>query len=416
MNPSGREAPSPHTPPLHTVQAWSPHDTVVDNDTVRPTDRPVEEAHGLATRLVHAGETWQPHNAVTTPVFDTASFIMPDLATHDAAVASMSAGPYYTRGYNPTVDALERKLAAVEMAEAALAFNNGMAAITTTLLALLRDGWHVVASDELFVATHRWLAEDLAGLGGQCTFANFDDLETVARAIRPNTRALFFEEFTNPKLRVLDLTSLIELGHDRGLVVVVDNTLASPVLLQPLGHGADLVLHSATKYLAGHGRVLAGAVAGRKSLLAPIRELCRRLGTAATPHNAAGVLDGMKTLQLRMQRQSASALHLANLARAHPATSEVYYPGLPGGHGHRVATLLTGGIYGGMFSFTLSEPNRKAAVYDAFEVITRATSLGDVASLVDSYESPDLLRISVGIEEPRDLAADLTHALDRALG
>ncbi|HEX4356347.1 MAG TPA: PLP-dependent transferase [Pseudonocardia sp.] len=370
---------------------------------------------GFATKLVHAGETDNPLGSVTTPVFDTASFAMPDLAAHDRAVHDMTGVPYYTRGYNPTVHALETKLAAVESAEAALAFNSGMAAITTTLLALASGGGHIVASEELFVATAKWLAEDIRALGADCTFADFTDLAQVHKAIRPDTRVLFFEEFTNPTLRVLDLEALIRLGHDRGLAVVVDNTFASPALLRPTEHGADLVVHSATKYLSGHGRVLAGSVAGRADVIEPIGELRRRLGTGVTPHNAAGVLDGMKTLELRVDRQSASALTLAALAAEHPATGVVHYPGLPGSHGHDIATRLTGGRYGGMFSFTLRHPHRKAAVYNAFEVIIRATSLGDVASLVDSFDSPDLLRISVGIEDPADLTADLTAALDRGV-
>jgi len=296
---------------------------------------------GFATKLVHAGETDNPLGSVTTPVFDTASFTMPDLAAHDRAVDDMTGVPYYTRGYNPTVHALETKLAAVESAEAALAFNSGMAAITTTLLALARGGGHIVASDELFVATATWLAEDVRALGAECTFANLTDLADVRRALRPNTRVLFFEEFTNPTLRVLDLEALIQLGRDRGVTVVVDNTFASPALLRPTEHGADLVVHSATKYLAGHGRVLAGAVAGRADLVADIGELRRRLGTGVTPHNAAGVLDGMKTLELRMDRQSSSALALATLAAEHPATRTVHYPGLPGSHGVGTRSLLT---------------------------------------------------------------------------
>jgi cystathionine beta-lyase/cystathionine gamma-synthase len=370
----------------------------------------------LATQLVHAGEARKPYEPVTIPIYETAAFTMPDLAAHDAAAAAMSDGPYYTRGYNPTVDALEHKLAAVEGADAALAFGSGMSAITTTLLALLRGGGHVVASDELFVATHRWLADDLPELGAACTFADFTDPDTVRRAIRPETRALFFEEFTNPTLRVLDLPRLIEVGRDGGLITVVDNTLASPMVLRPATLGAELVVHSATKYLAGHGRVLAGAVAGRRELIEVIRELRRRLGTVAPPHTAAAVLDGMKTLHLRVPRQSASAAVLAGLAAAHPATASVYYPGLPGNQGHPVAASLTGGLYGGVFSFTLADPSRKDLVYNAFRLITRATSLGDVASLVDSYDAPDLLRVSVGVEDPADLAADLACALDRAIG
>jgi len=369
---------------------------------------------GFATRLVHSGEERHPFGSITTPVFDTASFVMPDFAAHSRAVRDMSGLPYYTRGYNPTVEALEGKLASIESAEAALAFSSGMGAITTTLLTLLRGGGHVVASDELFVATATWLAEDVGAFGGACTFVDFTDLAAVERAIRADTRALFFEELTNPTLQVLDLAKLVALGHARGVAVVVDNTFASPALLRPAEFGADLVVHSATKYLSGHGRVLAGTVAGRVEQIEEIREMRRRIGTGATPHNAAAVLDGMKTLQLRVERQCGSALHLAAVADAHPATGLVHYPGLPNHPGHALAARLTGGRFGGMFSFTLRRPERKSSVYDAFAVITRATSLGDVASLVDSFDSPDLLRVSVGIEDVADLTADLTAALDQA--
>jgi len=369
---------------------------------------------GFATRLVHSGEERHPFGSITTPIFDTASFVMPDFAAHSRAVRDMSGLPYYTRGYNPTVEALESKLASIESAEAALAFSSGMGAITTTLLTLLRGGGHVVASDELFVATTTWLADDVSAFGGACTFVDFTDLAAVERAIRADTRALFFEELTNPTLRVLDLAKLVALGHAHGVAVVVDNTFASPALLRPTEFGADLVVHSATKYLSGHGRVLAGTVAGRVEQIEEIREMRRRIGTGATPHNAAAVLDGMKTLQLRVERQCSSALHLAAVAAAHPATGQVHYPGLPNHPGHPLAARLTGGRFGGMFSFTLRRPERKSSVYDAFAVITRATSLGDVASLVDSFDSPDLLRVSVGIEDVADLTADLTAALDQA--
>lgn len=371
---------------------------------------------GFETLLAHAGEQDPILGAIATPVFDTASFALADFEAHEHVASHIDSTPYYTRGYNPTVARLEEKLAAVEGGQAALAFNNGMAAISTTVLTLLRDGGHIVVSDRVFATSELWFGEDLPAFGLEVTFADFTDLDSVRGAIQPNTRALFFEEFTNPELKVLDLPALVHLGHNLGLTVIVDNTFASPALFRPLEHGVDLVIQSATKYMSGHGRVLAGSVSGRAEVIAEVAERRRRMGTNITPHNAAAILEGIKTLDLRVERASKSALTLATLADEHSATSTVNYPGLPSSHDHEMAKQLTKGRFGGMFSFSLADPTRKAAVYDAFKLIVRATSLGDVVSLVDSAEKPDVLRISVGIESVEDLAADMTRALDAALG
>lgn len=371
--------------------------------------------HRLATRLVRAGESEDPGSAVAVPIFDSASFVLENFAHHERVVAAPSTNPYYTRGYNPTEAALETKLASIESAPAALAFNCGMAAISTTLLTLVRNRGHIVASDKLFVTSTRWLKENLATFGAEVSFVDCGDLAQVEAAFRPNTRALFFEEFTNPLLHVLDLEGLIGVAHAHNALAIVDNTFASPALFRPFEFGADLVVHSATKYMAGHGRVLAGSLAGTKSLIEEIAEHRRQMGTSITPHNAAAVLQGLQTLDLRISRASETAHRLAILADDHPATADVNYPGLPENVGHEIATKLTGGRYGGMLSFTLHDQSRKAAVYDAFDLILRATSLGDVVSLVDSVKNPNVLRISVGIEDPDDLSADLEKALNAAL-
>lgn len=370
---------------------------------------------GLATRLVHAGDSHHPGSAVAVPVFDSASFVIESLADHERIEASLSSTPYYSRGYNPTVAALETKLASIESAPAALAFNAGMAAISTTLLTLCRNGGHIIASDKIFSTSTRWLQENFITFGCELSLVDCGDLAQVEAAFRPNTRAVFFEELTNPLLHVLDLEGLIGLAHAHGALAVVDNTFASPALFRPFEFGADLVVHSATKYMSGHGRVLAGALAGTEALIEEIAEARRQMGTIITPHNAAGILQGLQTLDLRVGRASETAHRLALLAVEHAATAEVHYPGLPGNIGHDIATRLAGGRYGGMLSFTLHEPSKKAAVYDAFELIIRATSLGDVASLVDAVDDPDVLRISAGIEDPDDLAADLEKALNAAL-
>lgn len=373
------------------------------------------DEYGLATRLVH-GAGANPLGAVAVPVFDTTSFVMADMAAHKRTVEDPSVHDYYSRIRNPTVAALESTLASIESAPRALAFASGMAAITTALLALGRRGGHLIASDQLFVNTWEWLANDSPDFGCEVTFVDMSDLTALEAAFRPTTRAVFFEAFTNPLLEVLDIEAIVAIAHDHDALAVVDNTFASPVLFRPLEHGADIVIHSATKYLAGHGRVLAGALAGSGPAMDAIAELRRRLGTIITPHNAAAVIEGMSTLELRVDRASATALRLAEFADVHDATVTVNYPGLPSSPWHELACRLTGGHrFGGMLSFALRNPERKAAVYDAFTQFVRATSLGDVVSLVDSIDHPDVLRLSVGIESPDDLLTDLEKGLNAAM-
>jgi len=369
----------------------------------------------LATRLVHAGEDDYALGAIAPPVFETASFRLENFAARSRVTELPSNTTFYSGISNPTVAALEVKLAAIESAETALAFNSGMAAITTTILTICRNGGHVIVSDKLFIVTDHWFREDLPALGCEVTVADFLDLSEVERSFQPNTRAVFFEEFTNPQVIALDLDSIIRLAHAHGALAIVDNTYGSPALFRPIEHGADLVLHSATKYMSGHGRYRAGALAGSHDLIAPIAQLRVNMGTIASPHSAAGITEGLRTLDLRVGRASSTALRLAQLADDHEATAAVQYPGLPGSMGHEHAARLTGGRYGGMLSLKLANPTAGAAVYDAFDVIVRATSLGDGVSLVDYWPAQDLFRISTGIEDPDDLAEDLGKALNAAL-
>jgi methionine-gamma-lyase len=369
----------------------------------------------LATRLVHAGEDDYPLGAVAPPIFETASFRLEDFAARSRVTELPANTTFYSGISNPTVAALEVKLAAIESAGAALAFNSGMAAITTAVLAICRNGGHIIVSDKLFVVTDNWFREDLPALGCEVTVVDFLDLSKVERSFRPNTRAVFFEEFTNPEVIALDLESIIHLAHLNGALAIVDNTYGSPALFRPIEYGADLVLHSATKYMSGHGRFRAGALAASRDLIAPIAQQRVNMGTIASPHSAAGIIEGLRTLDLRVGRASSTALRLAQLADDHLATAAVQYPGLPGSVGHEHATRLTRGRYGGMFSFKLANPAARAAVYDAFDVIVRATSLGDSVSLVDYWPAQDLFRISTGIEDPDDLADDLERALAAGL-
>jgi methionine-gamma-lyase len=313
------------------------------------------------------------------------------------------------------VRCLELKLADLEGAENAIAFNSGMAAVSTTLLTLTERGGHVVASDRVYEVTHRFMSEDLPAAGASVTFVDTGDPDAVEAAIRPETRLIYAEPFSNPHLRVTDPRPLAEIAHRHGLPLVMDNTFLSPALLRPLEFGADLVIHSATKYLSGNGQVQGGIVAGPSRRITPIRERMIRLGTVMQPFAAWILLAGIHTLPLRMERHSHNAYHLARLLEAHPAVETVHYPGLYSDAGYAIAAALVGAgddRFGGMLSFSLSG-NRIALgrFIDALELCTIAVSLGDASTLVWPWPDGTLIRMSVGLEDFADLAADLRRAL-----
>lgn len=371
---------------------------------------------GFDTRLIHAGEVGNAHGAVATPIVESASFTVDSMEHWDEVAQHPSTRPAYARGYNPTVGALEEKLAALEGCERGLAFGSGMSAIATLLMYLLRGGGHLVASQDVFPTTRLLLREDLPALGIEVSQVDFTDPAVLEATIRENTRVVFLEVFTNPELKVHDLAALSAICRARGVLLVVDNTFLSPYLLRPVEQGADIVVHSTTKYIAGHGRVLGGAVLGSDELLAPVAEFRRRIGTISTPHNASATLDGVKTLAVRMDRQCATAHQLAHEITGHPAVRAVNYPGLPDNPDHALAASLVGDRFGGVFSFALHDMGAaRANVFDAFELISRATSLGDVVTLVDYFKDHDLLRIAVGLEDVDDLRADVLRALDGAI-
>jgi cystathionine beta-lyase/cystathionine gamma-synthase len=325
---------------------------------------------------------------------------------------------YAPRG-NPTVRSLELKLADLEGAEAALATASGMAAISATLLHLLAGGGHVVASADVYEQTRNFLCDDLPSHGASSTFVDCGNLAAVEAAITPQTRAIYAEPFSNPMLRVADIAALADLAHRHNLLLVVDNTFLSPALLRPIEHGADLVIHSATKYLSGHGQILGGVVCGKRARIASIQEKALRLGGTMGAYAAWTLLGGIKTLTLRVERQSANADRLARVLAAHPAVAVVHYPGLPAHPGHPIARRLVGegqDRFGGMLSFVLcGGPSAVGPMLDGLELCTLAVSLGDVSTLVWPWADQDLIRLSVGIEDGDDLERDFRQALDRAL-
>jgi cystathionine beta-lyase/cystathionine gamma-synthase len=386
----------------------------------------------LGTLAVHAGEdvTWSVPS-ITTPVFQTTTYRFEDAAAAAAYLDDPSGKWLYSRLENPTVVAAERKVAALEGADAALCFASGMAAISAALLSTLRAGDGLLIADTLYGDATRFCREVLGRFGVRVEVAPLDRLAEAAASASPGTRALYFETPTNPTLRVVDVPAVAEACRRRGLLSILDATFATPVNLRPLGHGVDLVVHSATKYLNGHCDHLAGALAGRAALVDEARKARRILGANLDPAAAYDLLRGMKTLEVRMLRHNETALRLARALEHHPRVSRVHYPLLDSHPDAALARrLLRGG--GGVLSLDVRGGYEAAArVHDALQLFARATSLGGVESLasipvISSHRSatPDelraqgiergTLRLSVGLEDPGDLEADLRQALERA--
>jgi cystathionine beta-lyase/cystathionine gamma-synthase len=373
---------------------------------------------GFSTRCIHAGEAPDPTTgAHGVPLYQNVTYAFETYRQ----VEAMRSGdrPHFTyspRG-NPTVRCLELKIADLEGMETSLALNSGMAVISSVLLTLLAGGGHLVASDQLYDLTSDFLREDLAAMGASATFVDLSEAEAIQDAITPQTRAIYVEPFSNPLLRVADIGVLARIANERDLVLVVDNTFLSPALLQPAALGADIVLHSATKYLSGNGQVQGGVISGPRRLIDPIRSRALRLGTAMSPFAAWLLLAGIHTLPLRMHRHSENASRLANLLAANPAVADVHYPGLSSDPGHALAASLLGPgdlRCGGMIAFTLAAGREAFGPFlDALELCTIAVSLGDSSTLVWPWHCGNLIRVSTGLEDFVDLEADIVQALNR---
>jgi methionine-gamma-lyase len=375
---------------------------------------------GFSTRCIHAGEAPDPTTgAHGVPLYQNVTFAFET----NGQVEAMRSGdrPHFTyspRG-NPTVRCLELKIADLEGTEASVAMSSGMAAISSVLLTLLADGGHLVASDQLYELTSDFLRHDLVALGGSATFVDVSDEAAIRGAITPRTRALYVEPFSNPLLRVADICLLGRIAREIGLVLVVDNTFLSPALLRPAALGADIVLHSATKYLSGNGQVQGGVVSGPKHLIDPIRTRALRLGATMSPFAAWLLLAGIHTLPLRMDRHSQNASRLANVLAAHPAVADVYYPGLSSHPGHALAASLLGPDdlrFGGMIAFALAAGRDAFSPFlDTLELCTIAVSLGDSSTLVWPWHCGNLIRVSTGLEDFVDLEVDFVQALNNVV-
>jgi cystathionine beta-lyase/cystathionine gamma-synthase len=347
-----------------------------------------------------------------------------------ASADKVGSGYVYTRWANPTVDAFEEAVADLEGAEAAEAFSSGMAAISTIFLALCSAGDQLVAARQLYGGTHSLLTHLLPRYGIDARLVEVNDYDAIAKGLADSARLLYCETIGNPRVVAADVPRLADLATDAGVPLVVDNTFASPALFRPLEHGAAVVVHSATKFLGGHHDLLGGVVCSSSELIEPVRAVARELGPTMAPFNAWLALRGLATLALRVHQSSDSAREIAEWLAARPDLEAVYYPGLPSDPGHSLAQELFGGRAGGTVGFDVAGGRERARTFqDHLQLIGRAASLGGTHSLIVHAASvthtqlgPDELhaagisegfcRLSVGLEDPKDLIDDLATALD----
>ena len=386
---------------------------------------------GLETLAVRAGTVRSQFQEHSEALFLTSSFVFGNAAEAARRFSGEEDGMVYSRYTNPTVQMLENRLAALEGGETCVATASGMSAILAVVMGLMSAGEHVVASRSLFGATVQLFNGILKRFGIETTFVEPTRLDQWAAAIRPNTRLLFVETPSNPMTEIVDLAALASIAHDAGAMLAVDNCFCTPILQRPLSLGADIVVHSATKYLDGQGRVMGGAVVGRKDLIKdPLVGFLRSAGPALSPFNAWIILKGLETLKLRMQAHSQAAHEIAAWLEAHPAVSRVFYPGLESHPQHGLAKRQQS-AGGGIVSFEV-RGGREAAwsVIDATEMISITANLGDAkttvthpASTTHGRLSPEirqasgitdgLIRLAVGLESVDDIKKDLDRGLSR---
>ena len=387
----------------------------------------------------HAVRTAQPRSQYgehSEALYLTSSFVQPDAETCAHNFANPADGYTYTRTGNPTVSSFEQRLAALEGAEAAVATTSGMSAILLLCMGLLKAGDHIVCSRSMFGSTIRLLGMDMARFGIEATFVPQTDLAAWRAAIRPNTKLLFAETPTNPLTDLCDIAALAELAHATGTLLAVDNCFATPVLQRPLALGADIVVHSGTKFLDGQGRVMGGALcASRKLVDESFNPVVRTAGMVLSPFNAWVLLKGLETLALRVKAQSASALQLAQWLEQQPQVERVFYPGLPSHPQHALAMRQMGGIGGSVVSFAVRSADaqqgraRAFALIDHTQLCSITSNLGDVKTTITHPASTShgrltedqrqaagigqgLIRVAVGLEHMDDIQADLARGLE----
>jgi O-succinylhomoserine sulfhydrylase len=389
------------------------------------------------TLAIRAGIEPSQYGENSEALYLTSGFLQPDAATSARLFANPQEGYTYGRTSNPTVTGFEQRLAAMEGTEAAIGTSTGMAAILLLGMGLLKAGDHVVCSRSVFGSTLNLFAKEFGKFGVESTFVSQTDLKEWRAAVRPNTKLLFAETPTNPLTDVCDIRALADLAHGAGALLTVDNCFCSPVLQRPTELGADLVIHSGTKYLDGQGRVMAGAICGPARLVNDVfAPIVRTAGMTLSPFNAWVVLKGLETLSLRMQAHCANALAIARFLQSHPAVTRVYYPGLETHPQHELAMRQQAGLGGPVVSFDVKGADPEALrrnafrVIDSAEVMSIATNLGDTKSIISHSATTShgrlteeqrqaagigqgLVRLAVGLEHVEDIKADLLRGLSK---
>jgi cystathionine gamma-synthase len=382
----------------------------------------MSDQHRFSTRAIHAGQDFDPTTgAVIPPVYFTTTFVQD-------GIGGFRNGYEYARGGNPTRTSLQEQLASLEGGDTAFSFASGLAAEDTLLRALLGPNDHVLMGNDVYGGTHRLVNRALVPWGVSLSTVDMSELDAVRAAIRPDaTKVVWVETPSNPLMKITDIAAVAEIAHAAGAIVVVDNTFATPYLQQPLALGADVVVHSTTKYLGGHSDVLGGAVILREGELAEkVGFLQFAVGAVSGPMDAWLTTRGIKTLAVRMDRHSSNAQAIAEAVVGHPKVSAVYYPGLPDHPGHDLAAAQMR-AFGGMLSVQLADGATARRFAESMELFQLAESLGGVESLVcypsemthasvkgTELEVPDsVVRLSVGIEDLDDLTGDIVGALSR---
>ncbi|MBA1194634.1 methionine gamma-lyase [Pseudomonas entomophila] len=391
-----------------------------------------DDRYGFSTRAIHHGYDPQAHQgALIPPVYQTSTYAFPTVEHGAACFAGEADGHFYSRISNPTLAVLEQRMASLEGGEAALALASGMGAITSTLWTLLRPGDELIVGLTVYGCTFAFVHHGIGQFGVKVLHVDLDDPAALEAAITPRTRMIFFETPANPTMRLVDIARVVEVARRHDVLVVVDNTYCTPYLQRPLALGADLVVHSATKYLSGHGDITAGLVIGSAALVRRIRleGLKDMTGAVMSPHDASLLMRGIKTLALRMDRHCSNALAVARRLEQAPQVEQVRYPGLDSFAQHALAQRQMR-LPGGMIAFELKggvEAGRR--FMNRLELFSRAVSLGDAESLAQhpasmthcAYTpqerlqhgiSEGLVRLSVGLEDVEDLLADVAQALE----
>lgn len=406
---------------LSTIEMTQPNQA----DTPGPAD-----SH-FSTISVHGGEARQkPGDSITDPIFCASTYTFPDTQSVIDYIEQEQPREEYGRYGNPGERVAERKLAALEGAEAAVLYSSGMAAIVGLLMAKLNAGDEVIFFDECYHRSREFCNKHLSRFGVKTLQVPACDYDAMEAAITPNTRFLISESPTNPHLSIVDLERFVEIGRRREVETLIDATLATPYNLRPIEAGVDYVLHSVTKYLAGHNDLLAGAVLGSADSLEPVRNLRGIMGAINSPQNCYLLLRGLKTFELRMQRHNENGLRVARFLESHPRIEKVFYPGLESHKYHDVARRQMRG-YGGLVTFLVKDADWRATadIVDAVRIPRIAPSLGGVESLIEQplvmsyYQctpeqratfgiADNMIRMACGIENPDDLVADLAQALE----